>query len=148
MLDLRMGSLARSPVTVLVVEDDDDMRELLVDTLERDGYFVLAARSASEASTYLRTGASDRKIDLVLADVRMAGPSGIDFGHQLRGTKSRTSTPLILMTAFPEPSVHLAASTMNAVVLPKPFRLDVLRREVLTRIAAHLKELEDERDVS
>jgi CheY-like chemotaxis protein len=140
MLDQRLGtSMTRAAVTVLVVEDDNDMRELLVETLERDGYVVLSAGSIGEALLTIQRFA--RRVDLVLTDVRMSTgvASGIDFGHVLRESKARGTTPLILMTAFPDSEVYEAATSMGATVLSKPFRLDVLRREVLTRIAAHVK---------
>jgi CheY-like chemotaxis protein len=141
MLEQRLGPMTRAAVTVLVVEDDDDMRELLVETLERDGYVVLSAGSIGEALLTIQRVA--RRVDLVLTDVRMSTgmASGIDFGHVLRESKARgtTTTPLILMTAFPDSAVYEAATSMNATVLSKPFRLDVLRREVLTRIAQHVK---------
>jgi len=144
MLKLRMGSLFKRSVTVLVVEDDDDMRELLVETLQRDGYVVMAAPSIAEAALALQRG--QRSPDLVLTDVRMAGgaESGIDFGHTLRDSDDSdlAPTPLILMTAFPDSDVYAAATSMGATVLSKPFRLEVLRREVLTAIAAaHVKQL-------
>jgi two-component system response regulator FlrC len=126
---------------VLIVEDDADMRELLVETLERDGYLVLAASSATEASGLIQqqSGQKALRIDLVLSDVRMAGPTGIDLGHLLR--EARGATPLILMTAFPEPAVQIAAADLGASVLPKPFHLETLRRTVLTTIASHMKTL-------
>ncbi|MBX3205255.1 MAG: response regulator [Labilithrix sp.] len=133
----------RSPTTVLVVEDDGDLRELVVDTLRRDGYVVLAAGSASEAARILavmveRRGV-DRQVDLVLSDVRMNGGTGLDLAHRLRATSARL--PIILMTAFPEPDLEVEAEDVGATLLAKPFRLEVLRRAVLTTIAAHVRSL-------
>src|SRR4051794_17317827 len=110
MLQSRPGTMGRAAPTVLVVEDDADMRELLTETLERDGYLVLSASSAQSAAELLESHAGQkvRRIDLVLSDVRMAGQTGIDLGHRLR--EARGETPLILMTAFPEPSVYVAAA--------------------------------------
>jgi two-component system, response regulator FlrC len=140
MLDPHLSSVSRTPATVLIVEDDDDLRELLVDTLRRDGFVVLDASSVREAAEILDTpdGKRRRHVDLVLSDVRMDGLSGIDLGRLLRST--RETTPLILMTAFPEPCLHVEAANMGATVLPKPFRLEVLRRAVLTTIADYVKQ--------
>jgi CheY-like chemotaxis protein len=143
MLEARTSSVRRAPVTILVVEDDREMRELLVDTLERDGYLVLAAASANEAERILATTLGQRRleVDLVLSDVQMDGLTGIELGQRLR--EANGATPLILMTAFPEASVDRAASDIGATVLPKPFRLEVLRRAVLTTIAARARASEE-----
>lgn len=133
----------RAPVTVLVVEDDEDLRELLVDTLQRDGYFVLAAASVIDATLLLGRIDFDWRVDLVLSDVRMAGPSGIELARALH--ERNKELPLILMTAFPETAVHQEASTMGAGLLAKPFKLEVLRREVLTRIAEYVKSVDQTR---
>jgi CheY-like chemotaxis protein len=143
MLDHHLSSVHRTPATVLVVEDDFDLRELLSDTLRRDGYLVLAASSAAEAADFLAgRGTTSRfcRIDLVLSDVRLDGATGLELGEHLRETRS--ATPLIFMTAFPEPAIEKAAARMGATLLPKPFGLDHLRRAVLTTIAAYVKSVE------
>lgn len=115
------------------------MRELLSDTLRRDGYTVLEATSVDEAFDLLAAPEHHRstRIDLVLSDVRLGGETGLDLGRKLRAVSEEM--PLILMTAFPEASIHRAAETLHAEVLAKPFRLDVLRRSVLTTIVAQIK---------
>ncbi len=137
MLQSRPSRLARPVATVLVVEDDEDLRDLVVDTLRRDGYVVLAASSAEEAEDVLEERA--HRIDLVLSDVHMPGRlDGVAVAQLLRATCP--CTPLILMTAFPEPTLHVAAADVRALVLSKPFRLEVLRSAVLKAIAAaHVK---------
>jgi two-component system response regulator FlrC len=124
--------------TVLVVEDDSELRELVVDTLERDGYLVLTVESAAAAVEMIEAVVTPRqRIDLVLSDVRMAGTNGIELGRKVR--QVRGDTPMILMTAFPEPDVYVAAAGLDAAVLAKPFHLEALRRAVLTTIAAYVR---------
>jgi CheY-like chemotaxis protein len=139
MLDVRCGTTARAPATVLLVEDDDEMRDLIGDTLRRDGYLVLAAPSAYAALQILelRSSHGAKRIDLVLSDICMDGLSGLDLGRRLR--QGSPTVPLIFMTAFPDPALHLAAASLDATVLSKPFCLDALRRAVLTTIAAKVK---------
>ena len=138
MLDARLSKVSPAP-TVLVVEDDEEMRTLLGDTLRRDGFVTLTASSVRDAARLLGSDASLplRRVDLVLSDVRMDGESGIDLGRLLRAT--RPTTPLILMTAYPEAELVVEANALGATVLPKPFRLDVLRRTVLTTIAVYVR---------
>lgn len=118
---------------MLVVEDDADLREIVADTLRRDGYLVLSAASGEEACALLEPQVH---LDLVLSDVRMPGTNGLAVGHRLRALRT---TPLILMTAFPEAELDDAAAEIHATVIPKPFRLEVLRRTVLTTIAASMR---------
>ena len=109
---------ARHQVTVLVVADEDATRALLSDALRRDGYLVLSADSARDAASYLE--APTARIDLVLSDLRREGPTALDLARLVRATPART--PLLVVNAA-----------------PSTFRLDVLRREVLTTIVANVK---------
>jgi DNA-binding NtrC family response regulator len=126
---------ARHPVTVLVVADEDAPRALLSDALRRDGYHVLAAETARDAASYLE--APNGRIDLVLSDIRRPGPTALDLARLIRTTRERT--PLIVVNGGAE----LAG---DATTLPKPFRLDVLRRAVLTTIVANVKRSAAERE--
>lgn len=104
--------------TVLVVEDQDAVREIAERSLRAAGYTVVAAASATEA----HAAAEQRDVDLLVADVRLAdGESGIDLA---RGLRERQSTlPVVLISGYsdvePAPGDH--------VFLPKPFSPDDLR---------------------
>ena len=119
---------SRQQVTVLVVADEDATRALLSDALRRDGYLVLSAASAGDAASYLAAPAA--RIDLVLSDLRREGPTALDLARLVRATRERT--PLIVVNGGDE-------MAGNATSLPSPFRLDVLRRAVLTTIVANVK---------
>ena len=122
------AATSRHQVTVLVVADEPGARALLSDALRRDGYLVLSASSARDAASYLE--APSARIDLVLSDLRRQGPTDLDLARLVRATRERT--PLMLVNGGPE-----MAGT--ATRLPSSFRLDVLRREVLTTIVASVK---------
>jgi len=106
---------------ILVVEDDADLREALVDTLELAGHRVVSAPDGEAALTVL-----DREaVDLVLSDVQMPG---ID-GHELlrRSKLAKPGIPFILMTAYGQ--IERAVEAMRdgaADYLPKPFEPDRL----------------------
>jgi DNA-binding response OmpR family regulator len=133
----------RLAARVLVVEDDDAMRALLTETLLRDGYDVRAAASGIEATKMIEAMTlhewSTRALDLVLSDVRMPGLSGLRLGDMVRD--ARWGTPLIFITAFPDDDVHTHAAELGATVLAKPFAMELLRRTVLTTIAARVRVL-------
>ena len=88
------NSLHRSRATVLVVEDDEPLREALCDTLTMAGYGVAAASDGNDAIAILATGA----IAMVIADVQMPR---MDGNALLQRVKSDSpNTPVLLMTAY------------------------------------------------
>ncbi len=81
-----------TPTTVLVLEDDDSIRQLLVATLQAEGYRVEQALTVHEG----RTLASDRRIDLFLVDLGLPDGDGLEFIRWLRGWTQR---PVIVLSA-------------------------------------------------
>jgi CheY-like chemotaxis protein len=115
---------------VLVAEDDDALRDMIVTRLRADGCQVVEARdgdSALETITSIDGGSSDvRALDLVVIDVRMPGLSGLDVIRLLRSW--RWTTPVLFVTAYPEPALLAQARELDARVLAKPFVLSRLSR--------------------
>ena len=66
---------------ILVVDDEEEVREILAETLEDFGYHVVTAGSGEEALPILRT---DHDVALVITDVRMPGMSGLDLADEIR----------------------------------------------------------------
>ena len=91
---------------VLVVDDDQAMRDMVVALLEDVGLEARSAEGADRAIELLR----DRDFDAVLSDVRMPGRSGIEMLGEIHDI--RESTPIILMTAFG--SIDSAVEAMQA----------------------------------
>ena len=77
--------------TILIVDDDDDVREILAETLEEFGYRVIRAGSGEEALQCL-----DRQDgpDMIITDVRMPGMSGLELAQKVRARDER-SLPLV-----------------------------------------------------
>ncbi|MEQ1508150.1 MAG: response regulator [Myxococcota bacterium] len=114
---------------VVVAEDDDELRALVVRALRADGYAVDTAATGLELADRLF---ADEIPDVVVTDVRMPGVSGL---AALRGIRARAwATPVILVTAFPDAALIAEAMSLGAVVLGKPFAIEDLRR--LVRVAA------------
>jgi DNA-binding NtrC family response regulator len=120
------------PAEVLVAEDDDDMRRLVVQALRAEGFHVVSASSGWELLKHIgsRMLARDgRPIGLIVTDVRMHGVTGLEILAGLR--ENDWSTPLILMTAFGDAELHAEAERLGALaVLDKPFELAALRELV------------------
>ncbi len=104
--------------TILVVDDDHQIRELVRIALRRIGHRVLTAGSGHEA---LGRARSDRP-DLILLDLVMPEMSGQQVLEQLRADPALRGIPVVLTTGELEGRVELKV----AAVLGKPFRLDRL----------------------
>src|SRR5712692_1473370 len=89
--------------SILVAEDDDLTRELLVKVLRRNGYEVVEAVDGADAMEKLRTAS----FDLVLSDIQMARISGMELLEQVQ--KVARDIPVVLITAYAEPGASMDA---------------------------------------
>jgi DNA-binding response OmpR family regulator len=126
--------LAPARKTIVVAEDDADMRVLIAGLLRAAGYEVMEASSGAELSALLRNIPSEtgaRGPDLVVSDIRMPEGTGLDVLAELRDTNS--TVPMLLVTAFGSAATHEQARRLGAlIVLDKPFELDELEQVVHT----------------
>jgi CheY-like chemotaxis protein len=128
---------AHDSATVLVADDDEDMRALVVDTLRADGYVVTEARDGAELLDHLVRAVDDplQRPDVVVTDVRMPNLSGLGVLDALR--RAHVEIPVVVMTVFAHDSVRTLARRLGAVgLLKKPFDVDDLRTAVLNAQAA------------
>jgi CheY-like chemotaxis protein len=121
---------ARGPIRVLVAEDDQEMRRLIISALRKDGCEVVqaedGARFVESIVTRLLAPIDEPPIDVIVSDHRMPGFSGLEVLAALR--KQHWSTPFVLITAFGDAETHAEAQRLGAsAVLNKPFDLDDLR---------------------
>src|SRR5499427_8839652 len=111
--------------SVLVAEDDDLTRELLVKVLRRDGYQVVETADGADAMSLLRS----RSFDLVLSDIQMAQMSGMELLEQVQ--KMDREIPVVLITAYAEPGAAMDAIMRGAAdYLAKPVDIIALRTTV------------------
>ena len=106
---------------VLIVEDDEGLREALVDTLALAGYEWLEADCAEDALVKLKSDA----VDIVVSDVQMAGMGGLAL---LRNIKQHwPNLPVLLMTAYANIEDAVSAMKEGAIdYMAKPFAPEVL----------------------
>ncbi len=115
--------------TILVVDDDGEILQLIARFLRSNGFHVITARSGAEMQEAMR-GVG---IDLVVLDVMLPGPSGLDLCRDLRRT---SALPVIMLTAKGEEIDRIVGLEVGADdYLPKPFN----PRELLARINAVLR---------
>jgi DNA-binding NtrC family response regulator len=107
--------------TLLIVDDDTPMREMLDSLFCEEGYLVQQASTANAALGLIR----DTDFDVVLSDIKMPGKSGIEMVGEIR--QLRSHTPVVLMTAFG--SIDSAVEAMQAGAfdyITKPFEPDAV----------------------
>ncbi|AZN35609.1 sigma-54-dependent transcriptional regulator [Iodobacter ciconiae] len=110
---------------ILIVEDDDSLREALADTLELGGYSVLVAEDGKDALSVLEC----HRVGLVLSDVQMQPMDGEKLLQEIK--LIYPYLPVILMTAYGVIEKAVAALHSGAChYLPKPFEPDRLLQEV------------------
>jgi DNA-binding response OmpR family regulator len=119
---------------VLVVEDDDAIRALLVAALRREPFDVHAASNGAEALTLTRAS----HYAVILLDLMMPTLSGVEFLKAFHESDPKSRTVVFVMTAFDDVTVrHIAPNLVHGIVR-KPFdvpQLVAMVREVaLTRI--------------
>ncbi len=113
--------------TILLVEDQDDVRRLARRVLEREGYTVLAAASGDEALSLARAHAG--AIDLLLSDVVMPGMSGRQVAEQL--ALLRTGTRVLFMSGYTDNVIaERGVLDPGYAFLSKPFTPDALAKKV------------------
>jgi len=83
--------------TILIVEDGTDLRMLLADVFEGEGYKVLVAANGKEALRILDYAV----VDVILTDFRMPEMGGLVLGQTIRGDERLKDIPLILLSATP-----------------------------------------------
>lgn len=116
---------------LLIVDDDERIRELLQKFLMRHGFLVSAARDAAHARRILK----GLEFDLIVMDVMMPGEDGVSLTQSLRET---LSTPILLLTARGETEHRIAGLEAGADdYLAKPFE----PKELLLRINAILRRM-------
>jgi DNA-binding NtrC family response regulator len=118
---------------ILVVDDDEGVRENLAELFEVVGYSVLTAGNAAEAMEKLAV----HDVDLLLTDYRMPGPNGVELIESARRTKPGMRA--VLMTAFGDSFTEIESVRRGAIgYLNKPFEADEITG-IVARILA-LKE--------
>ena len=121
--------MKQSAQSILVVDDNQDIRELVVHFLHAADFEVLTASDGASALAIL----AQRRVDLLLLDVMMPGISGLETLRQLRSSTDgeNSDIPVIMITARTSSDDIDAALALGAhSYIIKPFRGPELRAEV------------------
>ena len=130
-----------SPLTVLVIEDHPDQRDLLAIVLQREGYRVITAANGLEALEKLET----EKVQIALSDIMMPKMDGFELIKQMRGNPRLKSIYLILITARIQEGDRVRGLDLGADdYITKPFSFSELlaRIRVGSRVVQYQQHLE------
>lgn len=118
---------------ILVVDDSLNIRRMVVDTLQRLGFSkITSAEDVPEAESKLDYfSKTDNKIGLILSDLNMPGPSGLDFLKSVRERSDTKDLPFLLVTTESEKGavIQAAAHGVSSYVV-KPFTLEILGKRI------------------
>jgi len=125
--------------SILIVEDERALREMLCFVIEEAGYSVLEARDTYEADQILE----QQKPSLILLDWMLPGMSGVQYARKLRRNEETLMIPLVMLTARSEETDMVAGLEAGADdYITKPFS----NRELLARMKALLRRHERRMD--
>jgi DNA-binding NtrC family response regulator len=116
------------PPAILLVDDDQSVRETMADLLEMDGFTVIQAVNAAEALTLLRQEGGC--VDLLVTDLSMPGDDGIALIQQAR--RIHLTLPAILLTGYAEQVSSVAMSSGGFHILRKPVQANDLLRQIMS----------------
>lgn len=116
---------------LLLVEDEDGVREVLTRGLRRQGLLVRAASNADSALVELQSG---EVFDALLSDVMMPGIDGVELASRARAM--HPAMAILLMSGFAEAPLHKAAETAGIGFIAKPFALAELMVALADALAA------------
>ena len=125
------------PLTLLIVEDDQAMRQMCISLFEREGYAAEGASSMAEAYERVINPREKPPVSLVLSDVKLARDgleSGIELLRKIKAVKPEL--PMLLMTGYANVQDAVEAMKLGAAdYVTKPFE----RAELINKVQAQLK---------
>jgi CheY-like chemotaxis protein len=118
-----------APTSVLVIDDDPDVREFIAAALEEQGYRVRQASDGREGLAEL----ARKSADLIVIDFIMPGISGAEVASRIRADKPEQ--PILFVSGYSETDAVKRAAP-DAPLLAKPFRAEALHKAVRSALAA------------
>ena len=124
--------------TILIVEDDQDTREIMARYLTLAGYEHVSASNGWEALLAV----DQNEIDLILLDIMMPGMDGVTFLNILRNAQTKRNTPVVIVTAMSSQELSSRFRDLSVqAILPKT---QELFEELMQTVHKILPEPEDD----
>ena len=116
---------------ILIIEDDNDIRELIRLQLQLQNYQVSVAQNGQEAKNLY----NNNQYDLFLVDRMLPDTSGLEICRELRSSSATAKTPIILVTALAEPQNIIEGLDAGADdYITKPFDINILHARVRAQL--------------
>jgi two-component system chemotaxis response regulator CheY len=112
-------------MTILVIEDESAIREMLVQTLEEEGFAAVSAADGMEALNYLQR--SSGRPCVILLDLMMPRMNGWQFREIQQDHPEIGSIPVVVLSARPDVRAHHTEIAVDAY-LPKPVNFELLMK--------------------
>ena len=119
---------------VLIVEDDEILRGLLIKGLDQEGIYVRGAGSCAEARILVEQG----QPDLLVLDINLPDGNGLALLEQLRQAPFRLSVPVVVMSSLPITRGELRQHAVDTF-MPKPLSVQTFVHKVQTILAGNEK---------
>lgn len=117
------------PISIFILEDNDDLRELYGYIFEGSGYQISNFVSISDFKAHAK-----EVPDLYLLDISLPDGSGIALCQELKNTVKTSHVPVIMVSAH-ERKAEVKKQCPDADFIAKPFDIDVLTRSVSLKLA-------------
>ena len=125
--DQHINPPMKTTLTILLVEDEAQQREVLTMLFEVEGIRVVSVESAEEGFTQVDL----LNPDIVVTDVKLTGIDGFSFFHKVRENPKYSSLPFVFITGYNEPKAIAAVENLAPVAyITKPYNLEDLLRAV------------------
>lgn len=132
-----ISELVKQAPTILVVEDEGPIRELVAGTLRRDGYHVIDASNPADALA--KIGDRNVNVELLLTDLAMPGKGGVDFAAEL--LQARPGMKVIFASGSEElEKTRLSARAPRGEYLAKPYSVADLRNAITRALGSDFGE--------
>ncbi len=120
---------------ILVIDDEEDVRDIVKLQLEESGYQVLTAQDGEEGINLMKQGSNLVQVGLIICDIRMPKVNGIEAIEYIK--EHAPSKPIMVLTGYPD--TNLAVSLIKKGVkeyVVKPVDKDVLLEKVKTILSS------------
>jgi|SRR6266850_1012982 len=136
-----MNALRPTSFTILVIDDDEMVRDTVAELLQADGHRVLSAASGMDGLAMVRA----IRPDLILVDYHMPMMSGLEFIQQIKADVATRRVPVVALTSASAEDANKLSLAGCLAFIPKPFDATELRRliaEVLKETVVRSRRVE------
>ena len=114
------------PKTLLLADDNDDLRSLLAYQLQQKGFLVIMASDGAQVLEKTKQG----KPDLIILDILMPGVDGTETASILKADPATSGIPIIFLTALIQGNEPSQTATGEGIVLPKSIGFSILVEKI------------------